>query len=71
MENQSFNEYMVESRNDFVNIILKHFPHEMGSHFPTKVREKYLEMRVACEDILICFDQMKEKINNYESTIKH
>lgn len=59
---ETFEDFMTASRNDFVQLMLGKYPHEIGKHLPEEKREEYIKWRVGCENILICFDQMREKI---------
>ena len=58
-------EYMEKSRLEFCKSILKYFPHEINPELATSEQYRiYKEIRVACEDLLICFDQMQQLIKD-------
>lgn len=58
-EETPFEDYMRNTRNEFVEAITKYFPHEQKT---PQIANMRTEIRVAAEDLLICFDQMRDKI---------
>lgn len=55
---EGFKDYMREARDSFVKTITDYFPHEGYQRYG----EGGNKIRVAAEDILICFDQMRERL---------
>lgn len=54
-------EFLRTERNNFARVIQNYFPHE-GKPPSQKDSERWTAVRVAAEDMLICFDQMREKL---------
>src|SRR5688572_20425673 len=59
---EDFKTYSSQARNEFVETITYYFPHESPHDFEGSVDCK--KIRVAAEDILIAYDQLREYANN-------
>ena len=60
-EEKDFELYMTNARDEFVKVVNGKFPHE--EHYADSQSKKWArDIRVAAEDILICFDQIRERL---------
>ena len=58
--------WLRKERNDFVKTITKYYPHEVAPNN----RHEWTDIRVAAENLLIAYDQMRQKLSEQPQQVK-